>query len=258
MAGKGGGAWKVAYADFVTAMMAFFLVMWIVAQNKPVKEAVAQFFKDPYGTGKKGTGMGGGPLSNGGAPPSLRDKLAKRGRLKIKSKSAPVAAGTTDTQDAAAAKPSVFVLHGGEKPNLGTLVVFGEDSAELDERGKEHLNELMPMLLGKLNKIEIRGHATGRPLPPNSPFQDAWQLCYARCLAAMEFLREQGVEPQRIRLSQAGSYEPQSLRADSASAVQNSRVEVYMLGEFVDDLQGDSKQRTGSADPPHGKQLVGP
>ena len=46
MAGKGGGAWKVAYADFVTAMMAFFLVMWIVAQNKPVKEAVAAYFKD--------------------------------------------------------------------------------------------------------------------------------------------------------------------------------------------------------------------
>ena len=38
MAGKGGGAWKVAYADFVTAMMAFFLVMWIVGQDKPVKQ----------------------------------------------------------------------------------------------------------------------------------------------------------------------------------------------------------------------------
>ena len=36
MAGKGGGAWKVAYADFVTAMMAFFLVMWITAQSKQV------------------------------------------------------------------------------------------------------------------------------------------------------------------------------------------------------------------------------
>ena len=49
MAGKGGGAWKVAYADFVTAMMAFFLVMWIVGQDKPVKQAVAQYFEDPLG-----------------------------------------------------------------------------------------------------------------------------------------------------------------------------------------------------------------
>ena len=48
MAGKGGGAWKVAYADFVTAMMAFFLVMWIVAQSDQVKEAIAHHFNDPF------------------------------------------------------------------------------------------------------------------------------------------------------------------------------------------------------------------
>jgi chemotaxis protein MotB len=48
MAGHGGGAWKVAYADFVTAMMAFFMVMWIVAQSKPVKQAIAQYFNDPW------------------------------------------------------------------------------------------------------------------------------------------------------------------------------------------------------------------
>lgn len=48
MAG-GGGAWKVAYADFVTAMMAFFLVMWLVSQNDKIKEAVANYFVDPMG-----------------------------------------------------------------------------------------------------------------------------------------------------------------------------------------------------------------
>ena len=45
MAGKGGGAWKVAYADFVTAMMAFFMVMWLVGQDSEKKEAVAQYFQ---------------------------------------------------------------------------------------------------------------------------------------------------------------------------------------------------------------------
>ncbi len=49
MAGKGGGAWKVAYADFVTALMAFFLVMWICAQDQKIKEAVAHYFMDPSG-----------------------------------------------------------------------------------------------------------------------------------------------------------------------------------------------------------------
>ena len=49
MAG-GGGAWKVAYADFVTAMMAFFLVMWITSQNDEVKKAIGGYFQDPWGT----------------------------------------------------------------------------------------------------------------------------------------------------------------------------------------------------------------
>src|SRR6476659_1755585 len=45
--GHHGGAWKVAYADFVTAMMAFFLVMWLVGQSKAIKSAVAGYFRDP-------------------------------------------------------------------------------------------------------------------------------------------------------------------------------------------------------------------
>src|SRR5215475_12572587 len=49
MAGSG-GAWKVAYADFVTAMMAFFMVMWITGQGQETKEAIAGYFQDPWGT----------------------------------------------------------------------------------------------------------------------------------------------------------------------------------------------------------------
>jgi len=49
MAGKGGGAWKVAYADFVTAMMAFFLVMWLISQDQKIKESIAHYFQGPVG-----------------------------------------------------------------------------------------------------------------------------------------------------------------------------------------------------------------
>jgi flagellar motor protein MotB len=48
IAGGGGGAWKVAYADFVTAMMAFFMVMWLTSQKPDVKQSVAQYFRDPF------------------------------------------------------------------------------------------------------------------------------------------------------------------------------------------------------------------
>ena len=56
-AGAHGGAWKVAYADFVTAMMAFFLVMWLVSQSKPVKASVAGYFRDPGAFDSHGDGI---------------------------------------------------------------------------------------------------------------------------------------------------------------------------------------------------------
>jgi chemotaxis protein MotB len=62
-AGHHGGAWKVAYADFVTAMMALFIVLWIVGQSKQVKQYIANYFKDPgaFFENTRGGGMGQGP-----------------------------------------------------------------------------------------------------------------------------------------------------------------------------------------------------
>src|SRR5438552_9082155 len=58
--GHHGGAWKVAYADFVTAMMALFIVLWLLNTSKPVREAIAGYFRDPAGTaGKLGTSTEG-------------------------------------------------------------------------------------------------------------------------------------------------------------------------------------------------------
>ena len=59
-AGHHGGAWKVAYADFVTAMMALFIVLWLLNSSKEIKVAVGGYFKDPTGTSKKvGNGQNG-------------------------------------------------------------------------------------------------------------------------------------------------------------------------------------------------------
>ena len=51
-AGHHGGAWKVAYADFVTAMMALFIVLWLMNTSKPIQDAISGYFKDPSGNGK--------------------------------------------------------------------------------------------------------------------------------------------------------------------------------------------------------------
>ena len=73
--GHHGGAWKVAYADFVTAMMALFIVLWLMNSSKPVQEAVGGYFRDPRGVAqKKGTALGG---AGENAPVVKKEDMAK-------------------------------------------------------------------------------------------------------------------------------------------------------------------------------------
>jgi chemotaxis protein MotB len=235
MAGHGGGAWKVAYADFVTAMMAFFMVMWITAQSKPVKQAVAQYFKDPAGF--KASMIPINDVDDGSAD-KMPEGLTPPGMgLSVQGSKASGKKGGELPQ------LGLSVLHDGDRRILGTVVVFPENSAELTPEGRKQLERLVPLVRGKRNKLEVRGHATRRPLPPGSTFKDPWQLCYARCQTTMKYLADQGVEVERLRLSQAGPYEPQTIDEDVAKQAQNSRVEIYVLGEFVDDYVGTREER---------------
>ena len=244
MAGHGGGAWKVAYADFVTAMMAFFMVMWIVAQSKPVKQAIAQYFNDPWKTATKpsGNSSGGYPMLPGKKPNRLPGGERRHGAPPVRrGDSDGTGARATVQMDRDAATEDhagMLAVHKGTSPCVGTLIVFPESSDQLSDAAKETLERLAPELRGLPNKIEIRGHATRRPVKPGGPPQDAWSLSYARCIATMKFLEQQGVDQNRMRLSQGGSFEPYSLSVVPAKLAYNSRVEVYMLNEIAEDTMG--------------------
>jgi chemotaxis protein MotB len=218
MAGKGGGAWKVAYADFVTAMMAFFMVMWLTSQNEAIKEAVAHHFEDPFSPYEPIEGANShqpkpGPSSNVPLPKQPDDKKKSR-RTR---------------------KPTIMTMGDGQQTTTGTIVFFAPQSAELDLAAQSELNSLLPSLLGKPQKIEIRGHASRRPLAADSPYKDPWQLSYARCLATMQFLEQHGIGPERIRLSQAGVYEPLGPAPAADKLAEQERVEVSLLNELARD-----------------------
>jgi chemotaxis protein MotB len=253
MAGKGhGGAWKVAYADFVTAMMAFFLVMWITGQSKPVKEAVSQYFSDPYSTNPRpSSARADSDTRDRGRAPSVIGPH-KGGLGKGRGAPKPVAQSATskDPKGAIANRPSLVVLHDGGQSHVGAVLQFAEDSAQLDAVAQNKLDEMAPLMLGKPNKIEIRGHASKRPLPNESGYKTAWEISYARCQAAMNYLLSKGVAPDRMRLSQAGPYEPHTIQLEADWSALNSRVEVYMLGEFVDDFKGTRAQRAQQTESP--------
>ncbi|MCE9527028.1 MAG: flagellar motor protein MotB [Planctomycetales bacterium] len=237
MAGKGGGAWKVAYADFVTAMMAFFLVMWITAQSPKVKKAIAHSFTDPFEP------FDGEDEDRGGSPPSSEKNPVKPfsklpgGGTKRRSKS-------DDPNDPEAEKTRVLQMRLAEKSGVGTMLFFAEESIDLDQKAKERLDVLIPQLAGKPHKVEIRGHTSRNPPLVKGGFKDPWQMSYARCQSVLKYLVDHGVTPEQVRLSQAGGNEPLTTREDPQGQIRNPRVEVMMLNEWVQDLVGTPKERS--------------
>jgi chemotaxis protein MotB len=206
MAGKGGGAWKVAYADFVTAMMAFFMVMWLTAQKPEVKEAVAGYFRDPYAIfhgNEKGNASGASPTDD---PKLGHDAQSQKRRLP----------------------------HSGDDVDYQFTVVFADGSAEIDAAGKEMVRTFTPTMVGKLNRVEVRAHCQRKPLAPDSQFKDRWDLCYARGRAVQDELVALGVEADRIRLSQAEANEPLAVNLTEEELKLNSRVDVILLPDLVE------------------------
>ena len=247
MAGKGGGAWKVAYADFVTAMMAFFLVMWITAQNTKVKQAIAHYFNQDSEPPKRPLR---GPRDESNEPPKfiLQPVMPSL---------------TVDPRDPESRVPRVLTIRESDLTSMAMVVYFQEGSAELDDDARRRLRRMLPWIIGKPHKIEVRGHAPDA-LPPvtasrcataavvggtvpqirSSP-PDAWQLCYARCLAVRNFLEAQGISSHRLRMSQAGPHEPLTTRSEPAWQARNPRVEVFVLSEQIQDYTGTRAERAG-------------
>jgi chemotaxis protein MotB len=173
MAG-GGGAWKVAYADFVTAMMAFFLVMWITAQSQKVKEAIAHHFSDPFGLEDKNSKSGG--LDTAGPPVQFNENQ----RFSV--------------------KPRMLIDENTSRHQLGTMLFFKNNTANLDEQAKAAVEALIPNLTSQVNAVEIIAFADRQAT--NSGGDGPWVLVQQRCLAVKDYLVDWGVPAHKIRLVQ--------------------------------------------------------
>jgi chemotaxis protein MotB len=240
MAGKGGGAWKVAYADFVTAMMAFFLVMWIVAQSDQMKHAIAHHFQDPF------------------ARESEEDGTAHQRPPKHPAP-ARVTKEPEHEKEAGGSHSVLLTSPGGQRTSIGTVVHFAEESVELDAEAIRRLKEITPLIVGKPQKIEIRGHSSRRPLSTESQFTDHWQLSYQRCQVVMVELEKLGIPRDRVRLSQAAGYEPLATPDEQLSGGGYARVEISLLNETTgvklaqhgSSAKSRWKPVANTSDPPH-------
>jgi len=197
--GHHGGAWKVAYADFVTAMMAFFLVMWLVVQSDDIKKAVAAYFTDPSSAGKlKGSGVL--PGSSGPSAPDL--KMEKQKELL--------------TLRRAGENMKELMERNAELANLRDQVemtitsrglkiqLLDKNDRSFFEIGSDKLNpEAQKILaiigqeLAKLpNEIVIEGH-TDRRKYTTKDFTN-WELSADRAGAARKVLMENGVREDQL------------------------------------------------------------
>jgi chemotaxis protein MotB len=120
---------------------------------------------------------------------------------------------------------------------------FPEGSADLTPEAQRQLVSIAQQIAGKPQKIEIRGHTTNRPLPADSPYRDHWELAFARCRATLEYLVGLGLEPRRMRLTSAANYEPMHTGSDMVELAKNARVEVFLLGETVEDYARPDQER---------------
>lgn len=115
----------------------------------------------------------------------------------------------------------------------GGCISFPGFSVSLDPDQRKTLRALAEQLAGKLQKIEIRGHTSRRPLPKGSPYKDYWDLAYARARSVEQDLVAQGIDPARIRLSVAGANEPMELAGNGPAVDHNGRVEIRLLNEWL-------------------------
>ena len=218
--GHHGGAWKVAYADFVTAMMAFFMVMWLLNTSKPVQEAIGGYFRDPSGTADKKGSINAGSGENFTLTkdnmPQLKDQLQEKIR---------------QMNDFEKLKSHVEMTVTSEGLRIELMesasgTFFDSGSPKLNGDGRELLVTLAQEL-GKLpNKISIEGHTDSKPYATSGNYSN-WELSTDRANAARRLMQANGVGEDQV--TQVRGFADQRLRKlDNPLDPSNRRVSLIV------------------------------
>ena len=236
--GHHGGAWKVAFADFMTAMFALFLVMWIVGQSTDIKSAVAGYFQDPLGRADE---FGSSIMPGEGAQTSTVRPLSpsevvdlRRNRLGALAERLEGQLDEMTDLDAVRDKVEIQLTDDGLRIQLledSTGVFFETGSAVPSPRGVRIL-ALLGRELGALpNAVRIEGYTDARPYPGTSVYTN-WELSADRANAARRVLGRSGLGPDQV--IQIRGLADHELRdpADPYSAC-NRRITITMLIEYA-------------------------
>jgi chemotaxis protein MotB len=205
--GHHGGAWKVAYADFVTAMMALFIVLWLLSQtDQSTRQRISQYFRTGVLSGSNSVLSGGTGVEEKGfldvkgtnATPSEDERLHDAEK-RIRKQLAALAGNDKDFASLAG-HIQITVTEFGLLVQImdgGDDLIFDLSSAELKPELVKVLNALGPILAKLDNQLQVHGHTDGRPFPSNST-RTNWSLSFERADRARGVLEKAGVRPGQI------------------------------------------------------------
>lgn len=234
MAAGGGGSWKVAYADFVTAMMALFMVLWLTSQDQKIKEAIERAFRHPYHAfSDKSAGLlpneavqqvkaSTGNFDSISAIELMMLRQMNQNLLKSLSED-PLIQQNDEVFELQITDDGVL-LRILDRPNSP---IFQKDSVELTQYGSWIMASLA-WVLDRMNKfdIELSGHTEQGPNGP-SEGDLPWALSIDRAKIARSHLLKHGLPPDRIaRISGFGDSKPIDNHPPTSEA--NRRIEVFM------------------------------
>lgn len=201
--------WIMSYADMITILMAFFVVMYSAAgktdeaKMKAVMHSLRVWLGDFEGGWPSGAGRGPG-----------RAKAPNDGR-------------NPNPQD----RPRLASMEGRDGLTRGGTIYFQALDAGLRKQDERDLTSISELFAGKPNLVEIRGRASPRPLPEGGPYDDHGELVFAKCHMISQFVLTQGIEPERL---QVRIMPPAPNGAEDETLLTNwVRVDVLLVNEFI-------------------------
>ena len=225
--------WVVTFGDMMSLLLTFFIMLVSLSEIKSQEkyQALVESIRRSFGHDTSNTSMAPGDHKPRN---SELQKLASQGRAKRKD----TMRGGAKVKAPVGENREVRIVREGNRSTVGGMFFFEEGSVQLSEENKNQLALLTGRMIGKAQKIEIRGHTGLRPSPAGDEFKNNWDLSYARCRATQAYLLELNILPKRIRLGVAAQFEPFTLKLDTKEQRKNPRVEVFMLDEIVTDRSG--------------------
>ncbi len=204
--GHHGGAWKVAYADFVTAMMALFIVLWILGQSDAVKSSIAHYFNDPTGFSSKSSGViGSGRKDSGkrskdnGEGLNWREK--QREEFKKMKEELEAELQSNETYMSLGSQVEIQIANEGLRIELidnGQNIFFDVGSANLKQVAENLLEDIGRKLSTIRNPIVIEGHTDSRKFMRQDNKYTNFELSADRANAARRALIKGGLDESQI------------------------------------------------------------